>query len=121
MVKEVFPGKALGELVLQDVQAEKFHARDASEPLFGGFDEVPEFGVFLQSLVFPDLDAGAKEEILQCVPAQNAVDEHAERMPLKINPVVADAEAVEDVAGKVLAGATRSTKVLQYVEAGEAF
>ena len=44
------------------------------------------------------LDAGAEQKILQRVPAQNAMHEHAERMALKINPVIADAETVQNLA-----------------------
>jgi len=64
---------------------------------FGGLDEFPEFRIFLQRLIFTDLDAGTKEEILECVPAHDAMNQHAERVALKVNAVVADAEAVQDV------------------------
>jgi hypothetical protein len=65
---------------------------------FGGFDELPEFRIFLQGFVLAELEAGAEKEILERVPAQDAVDEHAELVALKINAVIAEAETVEDVA-----------------------
>ena len=64
----------------------------------GCFDQFPKFRVFLQGLVFAHLDAGAEEEILQRMPAQNAMHEHAELVALKINPVIANPETVQRVA-----------------------
>jgi len=52
---------------------------------FGFLDELPEFRVLLEGLVFAGLDAGAEEEIVQGVLAQDAMDEDAGRMALKID------------------------------------
>src|SRR6266550_3866233 len=59
---------------------------------FRRLDEFPEFWIFLKRLIFADLDAGTEEKILERVPAQDAVDEHAELVAFKINAVVADAK-----------------------------
>jgi hypothetical protein len=64
---------------------------------FCRFDELPELGIVLERLVLAHLDAGTEEEILEGVPAHDAVDENAKRVALKINTVIANPEAVEDV------------------------
>jgi hypothetical protein len=63
---------------------------------FGRLDHLPELGILLQGFVLLDLQAGAIEKILERVAMQDAMDEHAEFMALKINPVVAHAKAMED-------------------------
>src|SRR5215471_12797801 len=65
---------------------------------FRRLDELPELRVFLQGLVFAHLDAGTEEEILERVLAQDAVDEDAELVAFEIDAVIADAEAVQDMA-----------------------
>ena len=62
----------------------------------GGFDHFPEFGIFLERFVFLGLEAGAEEEILEGMAAEDAVDEQAEVVPLEIDAVIADAETVQD-------------------------
>ena len=66
--------------------------------VLGGFDEFPEFGIFLEGLIFTGADAGAEEKILEGMAAEDAVDEDAEAVAFEINAVVADAITVEDVA-----------------------
>ena len=64
---------------------------------FGGLDKLPKFGVFLQGFILTHLDPGAEEKIFKRVAAQNAMNQHAERMALKVNPVIAQAEAVQNM------------------------
>ena len=76
---------------------------------FGGLDEFPEFGVFLQGLVFAHLDAGTVKEILEGVPAHNAMHEHAEGVTFKIHAVIADAKTMQGVAA-----AFQLAKILEF-------
>ncbi len=65
---------------------------------FSRLDEFPELGIFLEGLIFGDLDARAKEEILERMPTQDAMHQDAKLVALEINPVITHAEAVQDVA-----------------------
>lgn len=65
---------------------------------FGRLDQFPELGVFLQGLVFTHLDARPEQEILERVPAQYAMHQHPKLVPLEVNPVIAHAKAMQDMA-----------------------
>ena len=67
--------------------------------LRGGFNQLPELRTFLERLVLAGGEAGTEQEILQRVPAQDAVDQHAEFVPLEIDAVIAHAEAVQRAPG----------------------
>lgn len=60
----------------------------------GGLDEVPEFGILLERFILAGGKAGAEEEVLEGVPVQDAVDDHAKLMALEVDAVVANAETV---------------------------
>jgi len=53
----------------------------------------------LKGLIFLQLKTGTEKEILESMAIQDAVDYEAQFVPLKINPVIADAEPMEDPAG----------------------
>jgi hypothetical protein len=61
----------------------------------GRFDHFPELWILLQRLVFVRFQTGAEEKILQRVPAQNPMHDHAQFVPLEVNAVVAHAEPVQ--------------------------
>ena len=63
----------------------------------GGLDKLPEFRVFLEGFVFADGQAGTEEEILEAVLAQDAVHDDAKLVPLEIDAVIAEAEAVQEL------------------------
>lgn len=74
--------------------------RNNFRPLhFGGrfcrFDQFPEFGILLKSFVLAGFQAGTEQKILERVPAENAVDEHAQFVPFKIDAVIAHAKTVQ--------------------------
>ena len=56
--------------------------------------EFPELGIFLQCLVFTQRQAGAKQEILQCVLVQNSVNDDSQLAALKINTVISQTVAI---------------------------
>src|SRR5581483_4313406 len=60
-----------------------------------GFDQFPEFRILLQCLVFFQLEPSAEIKILQRVPTENAMNDHAKVVALEINPVIPDAETVQ--------------------------
>src|SRR6185503_10548788 len=66
---------------------------------FGGFDHFPEFGVLLQSFVLIHFQTGAKEEIFQRVPAEDAMHHDSQLMLFKVDAIIADAEAMENATG----------------------
>ena len=62
---------------------------------FGRFDQFPEFRILLKRLVFGDRQIRAVEKIFEAVFIQNAIHNHAELVPLKVNAIISDAEAVQ--------------------------
>lgn len=64
----------------------------------GGFDEGPEFGIFLEGGVFADGEVRAVEEVFEGVAAEDAVDDDAEVVLFEIDAVIAETEAMEDLA-----------------------
>jgi 7,8-dihydroneopterin aldolase/epimerase/oxygenase len=64
----------------------------------GGFDEGPEFRVFLEGGVFADRQVRAIKKIFEGIAAEDAVHDHAKVVFLEIDPVIAEAEAVEHFA-----------------------
>ena len=62
------------------------------------FDHFPELGILLQRLVLAGGQAGTEQEILERVAAEDAVDDDAQFMALKIDPVIAQAKAVQRLA-----------------------
>ena len=63
----------------------------------GRFDQLPEFGVFLESFVLADREAGAEEEVFETVLAQDSMDDDAQFVALKIHAVIAETEAVKEL------------------------
>jgi hypothetical protein len=63
---------------------------------FGGFNQFPKFWIFLERFVLGGFESGAEEEILERMPAENPVDEHAQLVSLKINTIITDAEPVQN-------------------------
>src|SRR5581483_4986835 len=74
--------------------------RRSMESVFGagGFNHLPEFRVFLKNFIFARREAGAEEEIFESVAAEDAMDDHAEVVPLEINAIIAEAKAMEGLA-----------------------
>ncbi len=68
-----------------------------SDMLLAGLDQFPEMRVILQYLILThiDIDAGAEEEILERIAAQNPVDQNTQIMLFKVNPVISQTEAVK--------------------------
>jgi hypothetical protein len=64
----------------------------------GGLDEFPEARIALQRFILAGLEALTVEKILQRVATEDAMNEHAEVVLLEIDPVIAEAQAVQDVA-----------------------
>ena len=64
---------------------------------FGGLDQLPEFRVLLQGLILAYREAGSVEKILQRVAAQYAMDHYPQIVALEINPVIAQAQAMEEL------------------------
>ncbi len=64
-----------------------------------GLNEFPELGILFEGLVFVKFEARTEVKILERVAAENAMDHHAELVPLEVNPVIAYAKAVERAAG----------------------
>lgn len=62
----------------------------------GGLDHLPKLGILLQGFVLLHLQARAIHEILERVPAQDAMHQHPEFVSLKINPEVPDAKTMQD-------------------------
>ena len=58
-------------------------------------NQFPKLGHSLQHLVFGHGQLGAKEEILECVLVQDAMDEQARLGALEINPILLGAIAVQ--------------------------
>src|SRR4051812_36428281 len=71
----------------------------------GRLDQVPKCWILLQRFVLLHFDPGAKQEILERMTIQNAVDDQPKFVPLKINPVIPDPKAME-----------RSARSLQFSE-----
>ena len=74
--------------------------RNNFRPLhFGGrfcrFDQFPEFGILLKSFVLAGFQAGTEQKILERVPAENAVDEHAQFVPLEIDAIITHPKTVQ--------------------------
>ena len=60
----------------------------------GVLDEFPKARVVLQRLVFSQRQIGSELKILECVPAQDAVDHKPQFVPLEIEAVIAQPESV---------------------------
>jgi len=52
----------------------------------------------LQGFVLTGLEARTEKKIFQGMPAQDAMDQHSQCVPLKINPIIADPEPVQQMA-----------------------
>lgn len=63
-----------------------------------GFDEGPEFGIFLEGGVFADWEVRAIEEVFERVAAEDAVDDYAQIVFFEIDAVIAEPEAMEEFA-----------------------
>jgi len=64
----------------------------------GSLDEFPKLWILLQRLVFTRLEARAEEKILERVPAQNSMHQHAKLVALEIDPIIPHAKSVQDMA-----------------------
>ena len=64
----------------------------------GGFDEGPEFGVFLEGGILADGQVRAIEKVFERVAAEDAMNDDAEVVLFEIDAVIAEAEAMEDFA-----------------------
>jgi len=65
---------------------------------FGGFDQIPEFWILLQRLILLNLQPGTKQEILQRMAIQGAMDKQTQFVALEIDPIIADAEPMQNPA-----------------------
>ena len=63
--------------------------------VFGGFDQFPKFWICLKRFVLAGLQAGTEQKVLERVAAENAVDEHAQFMPFKIDAIITHAEPMQ--------------------------
>ena len=78
----------------------------------GHFDQFPELGIFLEGFVFGALEAGPEKEILERMPAENPVHEHAQVVTFKIDAVITDAKPVQD--------ASAALQLAKFVQLGAA-
>ena len=61
----------------------------------GGFDQFPKLWIFLKCFVLAGFQAGTEQEIVERVAAENAVDEHAQFVPFKIDAIITHAKTVQ--------------------------
>jgi hypothetical protein len=64
----------------------------------GGLDQIPELGVSFQGFVFAQRQSRPIKEIFQRIATQDAVHHDPQLMPLKVNSVVAQTEAMQTFA-----------------------
>src|SRR4051812_50101986 len=62
------------------------------------FDQLPELRILLEGFIFLDREGGAVKEVFESVPAQDPVDDQTEFVALEINAIIANAEAMKDLA-----------------------
>ena len=62
----------------------------------GGFNQFPEFRIFLERLVLARFQSGSEQKILERVPAHDSMDQHSKFVPLKIDTIIPHAKAVQD-------------------------
>ena len=59
------------------------------------FDKFPELGVLLQGFILTHGQIRSEQKILQAVPAEDAVHDQPELVPLEVNAILANAKSME--------------------------
>ena len=67
---------------------------------------LPEFWILLELLVLTRRQTGAKQKILEGILVQNPMDDHSERVPFEVDPIVA-----QTIAGQCPLVSSKSPKI----------
>lgn len=62
----------------------------------GGLDELPELWIILENLVFTGGQPAPEQEVLEGIPAHDAMNDDAQFVPLEIDPVISQTKPVQD-------------------------